>query len=78
MLCLGSFTINSKEHEDLSDINALAEDLDVIRQIKSSREDRKSRRVYHQEDGLDYFPNKFKSMKLEWRVMYSGASIQSE
>ncbi|MCZ8516136.1 hypothetical protein O9H85_27800 [Paenibacillus filicis] len=36
------------------DIEALSEDVDLIRQVQKSREDRNSGRVYGQQAGLDY------------------------
>jgi hypothetical protein len=40
------------------DIEALSEDVDLIRQVQHSREDRNSGRVYDQQAGLDYLREK--------------------
>lgn len=47
-----------REAAQFLDIEALSEDEDLVRQIKQSREDRNSGRVYDQQAGLNYLREK--------------------
>jgi hypothetical protein len=40
------------------DINSLSEDIDLIRQVQKSRDDRLNGRTYKQQDGLEYLQKK--------------------
>lgn len=50
------FQVSLVVEESLNDddIMAIAEDPDVLRQIRMSQQDRENGRVYGQEDGLEY------------------------
>ncbi|MCY9693013.1 hypothetical protein [Paenibacillus alginolyticus] len=54
-----------REREDAQqlDIEALSEDVDLMRQVQKSREDRNSGRVYGQQAGLDYLREKVKELE---------------
>lgn len=43
-----------EESPNDEDVMAIAEDPDVLRQIRMSKQDRENGRVYEQEDGLKY------------------------
>lgn len=47
-----------EESPDDKDVIAIAEDPDVLLQIRMSKQDRESGRVYGQEDGLKYLREK--------------------
>ncbi len=54
-----------REKDDVSslDISALSEDLNLIRQVQHSREDREQGRVYGREGGLEYLQAKVKEFE---------------
>ena len=54
-----------EEPMDDADVRGLAEDKDVIRQIKASREDRKAGRILNQENGLDYLRDRIQEFERE-------------
>lgn len=52
--------LNMRREDDSQqhlDVESLAEDEDLIRQIQKSREDRKNGRMYNQKQGLAYLRN---------------------
>lgn len=52
-------------NEDNIDVKALAEDPDIIRQVKASREDRKSGRTYTGEKGLEILREKIREIERD-------------
>jgi ribosomal protein L7/L12 len=59
-----SILVEESELVDL-DVKALAEDPDVIRQIRVSREDRKVGRTYTGEAGLDFLRQQIREFERE-------------
>lgn len=53
----------NREAAQQVDVKVLAEDTDLIRQIKNSREDRQAGRVFDQESGLDYLRMKVEELE---------------
>jgi hypothetical protein len=50
------------------DIELLAEDSDLIRQVERSREDRKHGRIYAKEAGIDYLRSKITEFEHEQNI----------
>jgi ribosomal protein L7/L12 len=59
-----SVRVEGNELDDL-DVKALAEDPDVIRQIRASREDRKAGRTYTGEEGLEFLRQQIREFERE-------------
>ncbi|WP_078382319.1 hypothetical protein [Sutcliffiella halmapala] len=53
-----------REKETLNEMEVeyLAEDEDLIRQVQKSREDRKNERIYSKEQGLEYLRKSFEDV----------------
>lgn len=54
-----------EESPDEEDVIAIAEDPDVLRQIRMSEEDRENGRVYGKEDGLKYLQERIQGAERE-------------
>lgn len=57
-----------EENEDDIDLKEIAEDPNIVRQVKASREDRKAGRVYEQNDGLEYLRKRTQEFEREQNI----------
>lgn len=56
--------LNMKREREVSEqIDAISEDVDLIRQVQNSREDRQAGRIYDQQAGLDYLRTKIEEFE---------------
>ncbi|CAM4410747.1 hypothetical protein L1N85_21445 [Paenibacillus alkaliterrae] len=61
--------LNMKREREVSEqIDALSEDVDLIRQVQKSREDRQAGRIYDQQAGLDYLRTKVEEFERGQRL----------
>ncbi len=61
--------LNMKREREVSEqIDALSEDVDLIRQVQKSREDRQAGRIYDQQAGLDYLRMKVEEFERGQRL----------